>query len=116
MGNLVKGSTSELPEQKPPPKKAVLSNEGAIPLRLAAKPGNKKQDPLKSFYYQRGKTKIECEGSLNEAIRLALVDTVFRWIVRLLIVAASAYSAHAAKQMFGAKSLPLNKPYYDVKK
>jgi hypothetical protein len=107
MENLVEGSQSELPKQKPPPKRTGLSKEGTIPLRPIASAGSKNQERQNFFYYQRGKTKIECEGSPEKAIRLALVDTVCRWLIRLLIVIASVFSVQTTvKKIYENKKAP----------
>jgi hypothetical protein len=61
-------------------------------LRPIASADSQNRERQNFFYYQRGKTKIECEGSPEKAIRLAMVDTVCRWFIRLLIVIASVFS------------------------
>ena len=106
MENLVEGSQPELPKQKPPPKRTGLSKEGTIPLRPIANAGSQNKERHNFFYYQRGRTKIECEGSPEKAISLALVDTVCRWAIRLLIVFASMFSVQAAKKIYENKKAP----------
>jgi hypothetical protein len=107
MENLVEGSQSELPKQKPPPKRTGLSKEGTISLRPIANADSQNRERQNFFYYQRGKTKIECECSSEKAIRLALVDTLCRWIIRLLIVIASMFSVQTSvKKIYENKKAP----------
>lgn len=113
MENLVKGSASELPEQQPPPKRVGLSKKGTISLNpiTRGKPAGRKQRSHNYFFYQRGKTRIECEGSPEQAIKVALVDTISRWVVRFILAGISIFITHtAAKKIYGNQNSAAMKP------
>jgi hypothetical protein len=102
MENLIKGSQSTLPEQKPAAKRAGLSKKETIQLRAVTRDVAANRKRRNYFFYQRGRTKIEYEGNPEKVIRLAMVDNIGRWIVRLLIAGLSIYFSHAtAKKVFG---------------
>lgn len=94
MDNLNKGSQSKLSAQKPSARRTVSSKDTAIPLHAVTKEDAQNRERHNFFYYQRGRTKIECSGNNKKAIQLALVDTICRWLIRLLIAGASIAGIH----------------------
>lgn len=118
MENLVNGNQTERAEQKTTPTREGNAKKAGIPLHPVTGEVSTKGKRYNYFFYQRGKTKIECEGSPDKAVRVALVDTISRWMVRLLIGGTSLLVTHVtAKKVFGSIKSPGEKrPYIEYQK
>jgi hypothetical protein len=44
-----------------------------------------------SFHYKRGRTEIDSDSNNKAAIRLAYLDTILYWLVRILILSMTLY-------------------------
>ena len=53
-----------------------------------------------NFHYKKGRTEIDSDNDNKAAIRLAYLNTIMYWVLRILIVATTAYKILSGWDVF----------------
>jgi hypothetical protein len=54
----------------------------------------------KPFRYKVGKTEIECDENNKHGVRLAYINTIMYWLIRLIIALSSGATLHFLFTLF----------------